>query len=97
MKKLRIVVAMLLLVLVLSSCTAHVYQMGSGPQNGQTIQARQWYILWGLIPLNDPAIDQMIGECENYQIRTAQEPVDVVMNIFTSYITVNSRTITVTK
>ena len=39
--------------LLLSACSTHTHVVGNGPSKGETVQARQWYILWGLIPLNN--------------------------------------------
>ncbi len=88
---------MLFLVSVIISCSAHQYNMGMGPQTGVTETQRQWYIIWGLIPLNNVDVNGMVGEVENYQVRTASEPIDIIINIFTGYVTVTSRTVTVKK
>lgn len=97
MKIARNFLLVLLIALVFVGCAAHTYQMGSGPQGNEVVQARQWYALWGLVQIGDADITGMIGDAQNYEVRTAQEPVDVVINIFTSYITVTSRTVTVKK
>ncbi len=97
MKKVKVLILMLFLVSVLISCGAHQYNMGMGPQTDATETQRQWYILWGLVPLNSVDVEVMIGEVENYQVRTASEPIDIIMNIFTGYVTVTSRTVTVKK
>jgi hypothetical protein len=39
----------------------------------------------------------MAGSAKNYTIKTEQSVLDVVINLFTSIVTVNSRTVTVTK
>jgi hypothetical protein len=79
------------------ACSAHVHQVGTGPQTGQTIEARQWYVLWGLIPLNDVNTQQMAGGANNYEIATEQGVLDIIINIFTGYVSVYSRTVKVTK
>ncbi len=79
------------------ACSAHVHQVGTGPQTGQTIEARQWYILWGLIPLNEINTQQMAGGANNYEIATELGVLDVIITMFTSAVTVYSRTVKVTK
>ena len=88
-----------LIVLLLSmlACSAHVHRVGTGPQTGQTIEARQWYALWGLVSINDVNTQQLAGGASNYEIKTEQSVLDIIINMFTGAITVYSRTVTVTK
>jgi hypothetical protein len=78
-------------------CSAHTHIVGSGASSGATDQARQWYILFGLVPLNNVDTATMAAGATNYEIKTEQSFLDIVMNIFTGYVTINSRTVTVTK
>ena len=78
-------------------CSAHAHTVGAGPQTGQVETARQWYILFGAIPLNDVDTNEMAGDTENYEIATTTGFVDILIGIPASYITVSSRTVTVTK
>ena len=39
--------------LFMVGCAAHTHQVGAGAQGSETIEARQWYVLWGLVPVND--------------------------------------------
>jgi len=97
MKALKVFVLTLLLVSMLAGCAAHVYTMGSGPQQGMVDQQRQWYVLWGLVTLNNVDVGEMIGDETNYEVRTASEPLDIVIGMFTGCVTVSSRTVTVKK
>ncbi|MBM3326177.1 MAG: hypothetical protein FJY65_04215 [Calditrichaeota bacterium] len=98
MRSLRTFVAFLLLVSLLAGCYAVQYKMGNGPQTGQTDSARQWYILWGLIPINSVDVQGMVGTTKDYQVRVAWEPTDVAINIVLgSFITVYSQSVTVKK
>lgn len=87
----------ILVVMFVGGCAAHQHTVGAGPSTGQTDEARQWYILWGLVPLNDVDSQSLAGGAADYEIRTEQSFLDVVMNIFTSLVTVYSRTVTVTQ
>lgn len=86
-----------ILILLLVGCAAHVHQVGKGAQGHQVVEARQWYVLWGLVPLNKVDTAQMASNVTDYTIKTEQSALDIVMNLFTGYITVYSRTVTVTK
>ena len=74
-----------------------MHTVGKGAQGDNKIESRQWYILFGLVPLNEVDTKEMSGDAENYEIKTEQAALDIVMNIFTSMISVYSRTVTVTK
>jgi hypothetical protein len=95
----KVVSSLLVLILLLAmvGCTAHMHTIGAGPQGKGMELQRQWYVLWGLVPINTVDTAQMAGGAANYEIKTEQAPLDIVINIFTSYITVVSRTVTVTK
>jgi hypothetical protein len=83
--------------LFIIGCSAHVHKVGSGAQGNQAIQARQWYVLFGLIPINEVDTNQMAGGAQNYEIKTEQCVMDILINFFTSAVTIYSRTVTVTK
>lgn len=79
------------------SCSSQTFIVGSGSQTGQTETARQWFILFGLIPLNNVDTKAMAGDATNYEINTVTGPFDIIVGIPASYITVSSRTVTVKK
>ena len=83
--------------LLLIGCTAHIHKIGTGAQSDEEMQARQWYILFGLVPLNDVDTNEMSGRAENYEIKTETGVVDILLNIITGYVTITSRTVTVSK
>ncbi len=82
---------------LLTARSVHTHTIGDGAQNGVEMKQKQWFILFGLIPLNHVDTATMAGDAEDYQIRTASEVDDVIINIFTNYVTISSRTVTVTK
>jgi len=86
-----------LFTLSLVGCSAHIHTIGKGPQGQTMMQQRQWYVLWGLVPINDVDTHQMAGSAADYEIKTEQSALDVIINIFTGIVTVYSRTVTVTK
>jgi hypothetical protein len=89
------VVAILLISIV--GCSAHIHKVGNGAQMGYKQQERQWYVLWGLVPINDVDTHAMAADATDYTIKTEQSALDVIINIFTGMITIYSRTVTVEK
>ena len=88
---------MAMTVMVSSGCMAHTHVVGDGGSAGEVEEQRQWYVLWGLVPINEVDTSTMAGPEENYTVETEITPLDFVINIFTGWVTVYSRTVTVTK
>ena len=101
MKK-TVVMIMIVSSLFLIGCSTHVHTVGTGPETGMTKVARQYYLLWGLIPLNTVDTNQMAAsmKTDNYEIKSQVGLVDGAIN-FASMVTigglVSSRTVTITK
>ena len=89
--------AMIFVLMFVVACSTHVHTVGAGPKTGQTEQARQWWILWGLVPLNSVDTDAMAGSAANYEIQTSATFVDGLISGVAGMVTVNCRTVTVTK
>lgn len=96
MKKLT-AIGLILILLFMVACSANIHVIGNGPQTHEVVKARQWYALWGLLPINDVDTNQMAGGATDYQIKTERSATDIILNIFTGYVTIYSRTVTVTK
>ena len=84
------------ILLLIVGCAAHTHVVGDGGQEMQ-VNARQWYILWGLVPLNKVDTKEMAGGAENYTVYTRHNFLDFLINIPTGLLTINSRTVSVTK
>ena len=97
MRKRMRLLAVALLIAASAGCAVHLHEVGSGGGAGNMTQERQWYVLWGLVPINQVDTDVMAAGASAYTIKTEQSALDVVINIFTSWVTVYSRTVTVTK
>ena len=98
MKKLCI--SLSVVVLILSACATHTHTIGNGPQTGLTETARQYYILFGLVPLNKVDTNAMIDGASDYKLETGQQGVDVLISFAAGLIvptTVTSRPVKVTK
>ncbi len=81
----------------MAGCSAHIHKVGTGAQGGEIENGRQWYVLWGLVPINNIDTNDMADGETDYTIKTEQSALDVIINIFTGMVTIHSRTVTVTK
>ena len=99
MKK-AVVMIMIVSSLFLIGCSTHFHTVGTGPQTGVSNTARQFYLLYGLIPLNSVDTGAMAGGAANYEIQTQVGPMDLVINVASAVAIagiVSSRSVTVTK
>ena len=102
----KLITIILIISMLFISCATHLHTVGYGPQTGVKATARQYYLLWGLVPLNTVDTNEMAGtdingnQIENYDIQTQFGALDIVIN-WVSAVTigglVSSRTVTVTK
>ena len=90
-------VCTLTLVSALASCYTLEHKVGSGSQTGVEAEKRQWYFLFGLVPLNEVDSHQMAGGAASYEVKSEINFVDVTINLFTGWVTIYSQTVTVTK
>lgn len=96
MKKI-ILLAMVALVLMMTSCVTHTHVVGAGPQGGSVQSKQQWYALWGVVPIGEVDTNKMAGNSPNYEIKTYYGFVDVVISIFLGPLSIASRTVVVRK
>ena len=91
--------AVLLIVgmLFVIGCATHMHKVGEGAQGTDMIESRQWYVLWGLVPINDVDTQAMAGETIDYNIITEVNVLDAVINAFVGSATIYCRTVTVLK
>ena len=95
-QKLVCVVA-IVAVAFLVACQTHRHVVGDGAQEWRSRTERQWYAAWGLIPLNEVDTQELADDIENYEIKTETTFLDGLINIVTGFITITSRSVTVTK
>jgi len=94
----KISVAFLIVgMLCVIGCTTHVHKVGNGAQSNDMMVNRQWYVLWGLVPMNEVDTNAMAGEATDYEIITQYTALDFVISAFLSSVTITSRTVTVEK
>ena len=85
------------LLVVMVGCVAHVHTVGAGPQGKGMETQRQWYVLWGLVPINEVDTAQMAAGVSDYEITTEFAPIDVLIDFFTAEVSIIARSVTVTK
>jgi hypothetical protein len=90
-----ILILLVLIVFILPACSTHIHVIGDGAKTGIVEQERQWYVLWGLVPINKVNTNEMAKGAKNYTIKTEASVLDVIINIFTSYVSIVSRTVEV--
>jgi hypothetical protein len=98
MKKFLIVAMCLAVIaLPLTGCMYLKHNVGSGAAGGTQVSERQWYALWGLVPLGQVDSAKMAAGATNYTVESQHTIIDILINIVTQYVTINSQTVTVTK
>ena len=81
---------------LVTSCMTHEHIVGTGAATGYTESAKQWYLLWGAMPLNHVDTKAMSGGAENYKIITTSSLVDLIISGLTAGI-IFPRTVRVIK
>ncbi len=106
MKKLNLnsAIALITLIIFLSSCNATMHTVGTGGKGnckevGQyDAKKKQWYLFWGLLPLNKVDSKELAGGARNYTIRTTTSFGDGLIAIPGSYLLgLRTQTIRVSK
>ncbi len=100
MKNQRWIAWLILLILATSTAGCITMKIGgtvqlapSTEEGTKIAQKRCWYILFGLIPLNDNSIDPSIPPtAKKIRVETKWTFLDIVMNIFTELLTIVSFT-----
>ena len=109
----KLIAITLIISMLFISCATHFHTVGIGPQTGVVQASRQYYIIFGLVPINSVDTKELAGIdlngnlIENYEIKTQYTVIDwaIQMGLFiiTSPIgglggwAFSSRTVTVTK
>lgn len=96
-KKLMLAAAGLALIGMMSGCYTQIHKVGTGAAGSNVSAQRQWFILWGLLPLTQVDSNAMAAGATNYEVRTEHTVIDVIISFFTSIVTVYPRSVTVTK
>ncbi len=89
--------AALVIAVVMSSCFTQEHIVGKGASGSDATSKKQWFILWGLVPLNNVDSKALASGATNYTIKTEESFVDGIIGMFTGILTIAPRTVTVTK
>ena len=100
----NLLIALSALVLIMGSCNATLHTVGTGGKGncksvGQyDAKKKQWYLFWGLLPLNKVDSKDLAGDSQNYTIRTTTSIGDGLIAIPGSYLLgLKTQTIRVSK
>ena len=85
------------ILLLFSACATHTHTIGNGPKENATEIKRQYYALYGLVPLNKVDTNAMVGDAKNYRLETGAKLVDIAIGVFGTSISIQSRSVKVTK
>lgn len=96
MKKLLVVLTCFL-ALTFTSCYTMEHTVGEGSKTGVVVEQKQWYAVWGLVPINVIDTKAMAGGAENYTITTQHSFVDQLISAFTSIVSIVVQTVEVQK
>lgn len=87
----------IVLALSLSSCYTLNHTVGKGAQGNQEQEQRVWYALWGLVPITDFDSKGLAGGAQDYTVKSEMTFLDIVIGFFTTIVTIQPQTVTVTK
>ena len=106
----KLIVICIIISMLFISCATHLHTVGHGPQTGIKVTSRQFYLFYGLVPLNSVDTNEMAGidsngnYITNYEIQTQTGPIDLVLAFGLGFLTygigpviIQSRTVTITK
>jgi hypothetical protein len=102
-KKIYFFPALVLIALLMSSCQATMHTVGTGGRGnckdvGQyDAKKKQWYWLWGAVPINHVDSKDMAGGAQNYTIRTTHSLGDLLLSGIAGYAGFSVQTIRVSK
>ena len=81
----------------ISGCVAQSFVVGNGAKGNHVEDARQWYILYGLVPINKIDTNEMAKGSNDYTINTENSFVDIIISAVAGIVTVSCRSVSVTK
>lgn len=94
---LKSLVLLLCLAFTVSSCYTNVHVVGDGAQTGVKVSKKQWYAIWGLVPIGEEVNTKAMAGKDDYTITTTHSFVDLVISAFTGIVTIQVKTVEVEK
>jgi hypothetical protein len=96
MKKLLVLLT-IVIALTFSSCYSVEHTVGDGSKTGVVVKQKQWYAVWGLVPIIEVDSKALAGGAENYTVTTKHTFVDMLISSITSAVSICCQTVEVTK
>lgn len=96
MKKLMFILVCVISI-SLTSCYTTSHTVGAGSKTGVEVSKKQWYAIWGLVPINHVDSKDLAGGATDYSITTQHKFLDLLISAIGSYVTIEVQTVTVKK
>ena len=93
----KLLFATLVIAFTLSSCFTMQHVSGTGAAKSIVVKKKQWFALWGIIPLNKVNPKEMAGGTNNYIVKTEFSFKDIIVGILTFPFSIEHQTVTVIK
>ena len=87
----------LIMIITLSSCLSMQYVSGTGASKSIVVKKKQWFALWGMVPLNPVNPKEMAEKSNNYIVKTEFSFGDILLGILIFATSFERQTITVIK
>ena len=97
MKNITLIVLTILFAFSMTSCYTLEHTVGDGAQGSTVEKQKQWYALWGAVPINEVDSKEMAGGAEDYTIKSQHKFVDQLITFFTAYVSITVQTVEVKK
>ena len=83
------------LLALLCGCLGHTHVVGVGPTGLGSDTVRQYYMFFGLMPLNEVNVQRVTGDLAGYEIHSEFGFMDLFLSPLLFFVTGTSRTVTV--
>ena len=97
MKKFKSFFLIAVFAIAMSSCYSLEHVVGDGARGNTSKEKKQWYALWGMMPLNEVDSQNMSNGATDYTIKTSVTLGDFIVTAFTGVISVTRQTVKVIK
>ena len=97
MVKKGVAICLLIALMMFTACYSSLHVVGNGASGNDVKEVRQWYVLFGLIPINEVDTHEMAEGATDYEIKTEFTVVDIIIGCFTGMVSIQPQTVTVTK
>lgn len=97
LKKIVSVSLVLVVLFTMAGCYTQTHVVGEGAKGNKVEETRQWFALWGLVPISKVDSKAMAQGEKDYTITTETTFIDGVISIFTGIVTIGPRTVRVVR